>query len=212
MGVISLLGEAQAYLIERELLTRLGPEEMEERRLTCGDAYSFQGDERDVIFLTMVSAPNARIGTLADERARRRFNVAVSRAKDQLWLFHTATSRDLSPTCVRRALLDYCANPAVWRTVADGAVTVADLERVRRGTSNRDETPPAPFDSWFEVDVFLAIASRGYRVAPQYEVAGYRIDMVVEGAGDRLAVECDGDAVAGGSSSSRQTWCAAAPP
>ena len=198
MGVISLLGEAQTHLIERELLTQLGPEEMEERRLTCGDAYSFQGDERDVIFLTMVSAPNARIGTLADERARRRFNVAVSRAKDQLWLFHTATSRDLSPTCVRKALLDYCNNPAVWHTVADGAMTIADLEKVRREASHREESPPPPFDSWFEVDVFLAIAARGYRVAPQYEVAGYRIDMVVEGTGGRLAVECDGDAVHGG--------------
>ena len=144
MGVISLLGEAQAHLIERQLLTYLGPEEMEERRLTCGDAYSFQGDERDIIFLTMVSAPNARIGTLADERARRRFNVAVSRAKDQLWLFHTATSRDLSPTCVRRALLEYCANPAVWHTVADGAVTVADLERMRtRGGASRREAAAA---------------------------------------------------------------------
>lgn len=198
MGVISLLGEAQARHIERLLLERLGPEEMEERRLTCGDAYSFQGDERNIMFLTMVSAPNARIGTLSDEKARRRFNVAVSRAKDQLWLFHTATPRDLSPTCVRRALLEYCANPAVWRTVADGAMTVDDLERVRREAAHREEKPPSPFDSWFEVDVFLAMATRGYRVAPQHEVAGYRIDMVVEGARGRLAVECDGDEVHGG--------------
>lgn len=198
MGVISLLGEAQASLIERQLLTRLGPEEMEERHLTCGDAYSFQGDERDIIFLTMVSAPNARIGTLADDRARRRFNVAVSRAKDQLWLFHTATPRDLSPTCVRRALLEYCANPTQWRTVADSSMTLGGLQQVRLQATRRDDQPPAPFDSWFEIDVFLAIASRGYRVAPQYEVAGYHIDMVVEGAGGRLAVECDGDEVHGG--------------
>jgi very-short-patch-repair endonuclease len=192
MGVISLLGEAQARLIERLLLTSVGPEGMERRRLVCGDAYSFQGDERDVMFLSMVSAPNAKIGALADGRARRRFNVAVSRAKDQLWLFHTATSKDLSPTCVRRALLEYCYNPAWDRLVTDD-VSLLDLEKASREAERDEVRPPRPFESWFEVDVFLAIAKRGYRVAPQHSVAGYRIDMVIEGARSRLAVECDGD-------------------
>jgi len=192
MGVISLLGEAQARLIERLLLTSIGPEEMERRRLVCGDAYSFQGDERDVMYLSMVSAPNAKIGALADERARRRFNVAVSRAKDQLWLFHTATPKDLSPTCVRRALLEYCYNPAWDRLITDD-LSLLDLEKSSLESERNELRPPRPFDSWFEVDVFLAIAKRGYRVAPQYSVAGYRIDMVIEGASSRLAVECDGD-------------------
>jgi very-short-patch-repair endonuclease len=53
--------------------------------------------------------------------------------------------------------------------------------------------PPFPFDSWFEIDVFLKIAERGYRVIPQFEIAGYRIDLVIEGMEGRLAVECDGD-------------------
>ena len=57
----------------------------------------------------------------------------------------------------------------------------------------RTTRPPSPFDSWFEVDVFLRIAERDYRVVPQYEVANYRIDLVVEGMKGRLAVECDGD-------------------
>jgi very-short-patch-repair endonuclease len=43
------------------------------------------------------------------------------------------------------------------------------------------------------VDVFLEIAARNYRVVPQYELAGYRIDLLVEGMKGRLAVECDGD-------------------
>ena len=53
-GVISLLGEKQARLIEQKLLATIGPEEMERRRLVCGDAYSFQGDERHVMFISMV--------------------------------------------------------------------------------------------------------------------------------------------------------------
>ena len=91
MGVISLQGDAQAKLIEHKLLEKLEPEVIEERRLICGDAYAFQGDERHIIFLSMVAAPNERIGALAVESARQRFNVAASRAQDQLWLFHSAT-------------------------------------------------------------------------------------------------------------------------
>jgi very-short-patch-repair endonuclease len=42
--------------------------------------------------------------------------------------------------------------------------------------------------------VYSALVERGYRVLPQVRTGAYRIDMVVEGAGDvRLAIECDGD-------------------
>ena len=72
MGVISLQGEAQARLIENMLLGTLDAEVVEERRLICGDAYAFQGDERNVIFLSMVAAPGEhRIGALTNEAARQ---------------------------------------------------------------------------------------------------------------------------------------------
>jgi very-short-patch-repair endonuclease len=194
MGVISLLGDAQARLIERLLLDKIGPEEMEHRHLVCGDAYAFQGDERDVMFLGLVSAPGegVRIGTLTSERDRRRFNVAASRAKDQMWLFHTATLNDLSPNCLRYRLLEYCLNPQVQPSSVEG-LALDELWRLSRSRERDKRLPPHPFESWFELDVFLKIAERGYRVIPQFEVAGYRIDLVIEGMQGRLAVECDGD-------------------
>jgi very-short-patch-repair endonuclease len=45
--------------------------------------------------------------------------------------------------------------------------------------------------------VFRHITGRGYRVRTQYRVGRYRIDLVVEGVGGRLAVELDGDAYHG---------------
>lgn len=176
MGVISLQGEAQARLIERKMLQRLELEVIEERRLVCGDASAFQGDERHVIFLSMVAAPNKDIGALATDSARQRFNVAASRAQDQLWLFHSATLNDLSPGCMRHKLLSYMMNPQ--RQKADEAL-------VR-------------FESAFERHVHDLIAARGYRVRTQVCVGDptehrYRIDLVVEGMQGRLAVECEGD-------------------
>lgn len=193
-GVISLQGEPQAHHIERLLLEGLGSEEMLRRKLSCGDSYEFQGDERDVVFLSLVAAPAAgqRIRALTSAKDERRFNVAASRAKEQMWLFHTATLNDLSPQCLRYRLLQYCMNP----TVAETRISGISIEELRRfaASVDRDRTAvPDPFESWFELEVFLRIADRRYRVTPQYEIAGYRIDLVVEGLKGRLAVECDGD-------------------
>ena len=195
IGVISLVGDAQAREIETQLLRALGPEEIERRQLVCGDAYAFQGDERDVMFLSMVSAPreNRSIRAMTDAAAQRRFNVAASRARDQMYLFHTATLTDLNASCLRYQLLEYCLNPTVKSPDVSG-LDVAELEQLSVRADRQRVGAPAPFDSWFEVDVFLRIARRGYRVIPQFEVGGYRIDLVVQGMDGSLAVECDGDA------------------
>ena len=195
IGVISLVGSAQAREIETRLIRKLGPEEMERRQIVCGDAYAFQGDERDVMFLSMVSAPreSRRIPAMTDAAAQRRFNVAASRAKDQLYLFHTATLSDLNPSCMRHQLLEYCLNPTVALSEVAG-LDVSELERLALQADRQRVTSPAPFDSWFELDVFLRIARRGYRIVPQFKVGGYRIDLVVQGMDGSLAVECDGDA------------------
>ncbi|MDI3462765.1 MAG: DNA helicase [Nitrospira sp.] len=193
-GVISLLGELHARTIEKHLLNWVGPSEMKKRDLICGDAYAFQGDERDIMFLSLVAAPadGKRITTLASPKDVKRFNVAASRAKDQMWLFHSATLNDLSPQCLRYQLLSYFIQPQVRSNEIEG-MSINDIRLASHRADRRNDSPPSPFDSWFEVDVFLRITDRQYRVIPQVEVAGYFIDLVVEGMNGRLAVECDGD-------------------
>ncbi|MCD6299620.1 MAG: DUF559 domain-containing protein, partial [Dehalococcoidales bacterium] len=190
MGVIVLQGNAQAGLVEDLLLKQLGAEEMDRRRLICGNPYSFQGDERDVMFLSMVAAPNERIGSLAKAADERRFNVAVSRAKDQVWLFHSVQLEDLSEKDLRRRLLEFFVNS---RPPLPPPLDRDELERRAKQDNRGVVRPPAPFESWFEVDVALELLRKGFIVAPQFKVAGKRIDLVVEGGHARLAVECDGD-------------------
>ncbi len=190
LGVVVLQGEAQAGVIESELLERVGAGEMERRRLVCGNPYSFQGDERDIILLSLVAASNERIGPLTKATDERRFNVAASRARDQLILFHSVTCEELSTLDLRRRLLEFFERPGVKQI---GGVDHSELER-RAASDNRAVVrPPAPFDSWFEVDVALELVRQGYTVRPQYEIAGRRIDLVIEGGSARLGVECDGD-------------------
>lgn len=201
-GVISLMGTRQSELISSLLLGQdgIGAAEMEKRHLVCGRPYDFQGDERDVIFLSLVDAPQdgQPCRKIKDPDTQRRFNVAASRAKDQLWLFHSATLNDLRPECLRYRFLEYCLNPKVDQPEEIGETTITVLRRMALDKSLRERKPrdagnSLPFDSWFEVDVFLKIVDRGYRVLPQYELAGYWIDLVIQGLKGQLAVECDGD-------------------
>lgn len=190
MGVIVLQGDAQAGIIEDLLLKKLGAEEMQKRRIICGNPYTFQGDERDAIFLSMVAAPNENFATLTKETDMRRFNVAASRAQEQMWLFHSITNNHISEQCYRRKLLNHFSG---LKPQQISGVDVDTLRGSAYSANRMQERQPSPFDSWFEVDVALAIAGRGYRIIPQFEFAGKFIDLVVQGNKPQLAVECDGD-------------------
>ena len=177
-GVICLQGHAQAKVIENMILEKIGPQPFkdEKARLLCGDPYSFQGDERDIMFLSMVESikEGRRRRPLVREAFEQRFNVAASRARDQMWLFHSIRENDpaLNLNCMRRRLLHFCYNPNV---------------------PNRTKWDFELCESVFEREVGEALLQAGFRVIPQYNVAGKRIDLVVEDRERRLAVECDGD-------------------
>ena len=191
-GVIALQGQRQARLIEEWLAKRLAPKTIEDRRLRCGGPATFQGDERDVIFLALVMAPNVPHRALTALPDQRRFNVAMSRARDQVWLFHSMRQQDLGAGDLRRRLIGFFESPASEESQRQSL----DWERLERDarTPRQRGSQPEPYESWFEVDVALELLRRRFRVRPQVAVAGYRIDLVVDGTRARLAVECDGDA------------------
>ena len=180
-GVISLVGDDQSREIERLLRNHLDAVEYEQRRILCGNPAHFQGDERDVIFLSMVDSkeegegPLGKRGDGADGLWKKRYNVAASRAKDQLWVVYSLDHQtQLKPDDLRRRIIEHAIDPgALMRKLEDGLA--------------RTESP-------FEAEVFKLLIAEGYRVKPQWSVGAYRIDMVVEGEkGTRLAIECDGD-------------------
>lgn len=176
IGVVSLLADKQAMLIWERLTDVLGPEVMRHHHIACGDARTFQGKERDIMFMTMVAAPNDIGVALTRETFAHRFNVAASRARDRCYLVRSVELDQLSEKDVlRRGLISHFSKP-----FHQDEETVADL-RVR-------------CKSPFERDVYDELTRRGFRVVPQVKAGSYRIDLVVEGSNDaRLAIECDGD-------------------
>jgi very-short-patch-repair endonuclease len=175
-GVISLLGDQQALEIERLLRSKMEHAEYARRRILCGSAAQFQGDERDVMFLSVVHTPqDGPLRMRDDDDTKRRFNVAASRARDQMWVVHSLDPKtDLKPGDLRRRLIEHAEDPGA---IARQIVSIS--QRV---------------ESEFERLVGERLTRAGYRVHPQWKVGAYRIDLVVEGTSERrLAIECDGD-------------------
>jgi len=169
---------------------KIGESEFNKRNIVCGNSTSFQGDERDIIFLSLVTAHNHNRSALTKPVDERRFNVAVSRAKEQIWLFHSVQMQDLrNPNDLRYKLLGHFKNYRLEPIVGKQTIEIPPRPRPLRGQ-------PAPFDSWFEVDVYNDIIRKGYSVISQYDVANgrYFIDLVlILPNGTKIAVECDGD-------------------
>ncbi len=176
IGVVSLLGEEQALRIWDRLLETLGPELIRRHAITCGDARMFQGRERDIMYLTMVVAPNDVGAPLSRESFAQRFNVAASRARDQMILVRSVDLNHLSEADrLRHGLIRHFAQPfgeEPARVAVARELCESDLER----------------------GIYDWLNANGYRVMPQVRVGAYKVDMVVEGENDtRLAIECDGD-------------------
>jgi very-short-patch-repair endonuclease len=174
-GVVSLVGDEQAIEIDNLLRRHISPDRYERHRLLCGNAAQFQGDERDVIFISLVDTAQRGPLSLRDQELfKQRFNVAASRARDQMWIVHSLSPHnDLKADDLRRQLIEHAQDPS----------------RLMRALEEKEKRT----QSSFEREVMKRLMEAGYRVAPQWRVGSFRIDLVVEGSGKRLAIECDGD-------------------
>ncbi len=178
IGVVSLIsGSGQAAYIQHRLRETVGPRELERRALRVGDPYTFQGDERHIILISMVvSARDAAVGAFTRPDFHRRINVAATRARDQMWLFHSVTAADLAVDDARARLLTHAitaeTEPAAVDFDAEAGRCDNDVERA----------------------VLQMLRARGLHPHVQYRLGRHRIDFVLTAPdGRRLAIECDTD-------------------
>ncbi len=177
IGIIALQGGKQTQILDQLLNERIDSTEIRRRRIRVGQPPEFQGDERDIVMLSMVVTKAKR--ALTSRTEQRRYNVAVTRARDQLWLFASVHASSLNPADLRHSLLTYMLHPPATLAIDP------DLDDITA------DTRAEPFDSLLQQRVFLELRRRGYAVVPQYPVDHRTIDLVVVGDNGRLAVECD---------------------
>jgi very-short-patch-repair endonuclease len=150
-----------------------------------------QGDERDVIMISMTYGPSAaggrtaqRFGPINQETGWRRLNVLFTRAKERMEIFSSMRSSDVLP----KEGAD--RGPRALKQFLDYAETgqLGSEPRITR----RDP------DSDFEDAVLEGLRESGFDCVPQVGVANFFIDIGVRDpdAPDEFiaAVECDGAA------------------
>jgi very-short-patch-repair endonuclease len=158
-----------------------------DERLFVKNLEAVQGDERDVIFISVgygvapdQSRPFLQFGPVSREGGERRLNVLASRAREKCIVFSSITAADIpADTLVRGTRM------------LRGLLHFAETGKLGAGTLNGGD-----FESPFEESVARAIREAGYHVHPQVGVSSFRIDLgVIHRArpGEYLlGVECDG--------------------
>jgi very-short-patch-repair endonuclease len=179
LGIIAF-SYAQMEAIEDELERRLAAApELEKffqddrlEGLFVKNLETVQGDERDVIFLSVGYGPDEdgkfilNFGPLNRQGGERRLNVAVTRARQKLVVVSTIRARDIARANtpgmeILQHYLDYAEH---------------GLSALRPFPAPSADTPPV---HPLEADVRRELTQRGYTVVPQVGCASYRIDLAV---------------------------------
>lgn len=164
--------------------------EVEHEPIFVKNLENVQGDERDIIFFSITYGPDAagkmtmNFGPLNGEGGHRRLNVAVSRAREGVFIFSTLRPEQIDLSRVRAAGVRDLKNYLEFAISGPRALVASS-----------SPTGLGP-DSPFEVAVATMLRDKGWMVHNQVGCSGYRIDMAVVDprAPGRylLGIECDG--------------------
>ncbi len=145
-----------------------------------------QGDERDVIYISMTYGPEQiggktmqRFGPINSDVGWRRLNVLFTRSKKRMHIFTSMAS---------------------WDVVSDTNRGVrslrAFLEYAEKGHLHNSVLTNKAADSDFELSVMKILEDNGFTCEPQLGVAGFFLDLAVRDPDNPgrflMGVECDG--------------------
>jgi very-short-patch-repair endonuclease len=184
-GVICLFEEQMRLL--SELVLEMIPEELcLEHELVVVNPDGFQGDERDVILYSLsYDAHGMSKESLSARQADRphiqgMLNVAFTRARDEVHVFHSADIQDFGMADGTGAIKDWLRHCNLQQS--NGSIASGSLEA--KLTMAQSE---------FEQQVITELHNRGIATRPQFPSCGYFIDVVAEHGDNRIAIECDGE-------------------
>ena len=112
------------------------------------------------------------VGDGIEGATRKRYNVAVSRAKDQLWIVHSIDKNNLKEGDLRKELFEY-------------------IDSVKENTFEKTIDEHRVI-SEFENEIIKYLLEKNYTVKQQLRVGSYDIDIVAIYGNKKIIIECDG--------------------
>ncbi|KAL7549498.1 hypothetical protein ACHAWF_012762 [Thalassiosira exigua] len=186
IGVISLVGDEQSRLIRRKLLDKIEPEAYRRHGILVGEPPSFQGSERDIIFLSMVSSPGS-VPTQSQQMYHQRINVALSRARDRMVLVRSINRSHIpSNEDAKVAVIDFFGEFASKDISDDSSTEDDDCSFVNSQSFNTK-----PMRQRIVGNITSTLAKAGYKVRPMGVVWEGGICVEDEATGDRAAINIE---------------------
>jgi len=106
IGIISPFRN-QTDAFKRYALNKLEPELLERHDILIGTPFEFQGEERDIIFISLAVNNDSASGSFAYLSRENMLNVATSRAKSKQFVIHSFDKSRLSRGGLLHRFFDY---------------------------------------------------------------------------------------------------------
>ncbi|HEU4387743.1 MAG TPA: AAA domain-containing protein [Blastocatellia bacterium] len=159
LGVLSPFRSQVDYISER-LSRRLPLEDFQRHDLLVGTAHSFQGEERDIMFLSFAVGNNSHRAALRFLERPDVFNVSITRARSVQYVYVSFDAGLLEPGTLLAAYLRFAGS--------------LGNEVLTSGGKSQAESADA-----FASNVAEQLRAAGFEVWTTYSVAGLTMDLVI---------------------------------
>lgn len=168
IGILSLFRD-QADFISRSIRQFLSYEEIGSHRISVGTAYAYQGEERDIMFLSFAVDNNSHHAAFTHANKPDVFNVSITRAKSKQYVVHSLDTKLLVGDHYLKMFIE-------------------DIRKPASSSLNKEELSHDEFMD--EVEGFLR--EKGLEFWTYYHIAGIPIDLLIRSGEQYLGIDLVG--------------------
>lgn len=169
IGILSPF-RAQVDYLKKQLVKQFSISFIQDHQILVGTPYHFQGEEKDIMLLSMAIDDDAHASTFRYLNRADVFNVSITRAKTGQHIFLSGDANKWSKDFLLAQYLD-------------------SIVRNRRG---QNKTPDQLIDQFAE-ELEAALAERGYtNVQHRIQIAGFEVDLAIIQKDRTLAIDLVG--------------------
>ncbi len=168
IGILSPFRDQVDHLVSL-VESRFSLDVLKEHDFLVGTAHTFQGEERDIMYLSLVVDPTSHPATYRFLNNPNVFNVAITRARNFQHVYCSVDASSLDSDTLLRRYLSY----------ADATPTAG----AQPSMQSRDA---------FLTEVCGALIQRGIHTFASYPVAGMNIDIMAEHEGGSIGIDLIG--------------------